>query len=348
MRRENLRYPAGAVLAAALMTGCGGTGSSYNLPVGSDGSGGTDGAFSGEDASASGPLDAEIDENHVAVKFVTPSCAGDCATVEAVASGGSPPYGYAWEDGSTNPTRTVCPTSSTNYSVKVSDTGSTGEFTRARQVVQVALKANVLSCADAGATEAEAGPPVYWANWAQVTSGSPGTAMGTLSPPAGDVQVSYAGEVGSPSAATGATTLSGAGPVTFSPASTFMSATVGDAPPPTGMIAVSGTGMITQTITFSVPVQDPLIAVLGLGNPQGGKLELDFNATPTILSSGSFVVSGITSSGTLTVSGQGLTGVNGAGVIQFTGAFRSLSFTMPTVEQLYDFGVLTVGMRAGP
>jgi hypothetical protein len=122
MRRENLRCPgAGAMLAAALVAGCGGAGPSDNLPVGSDGSGGTDGAFSGEDASASGAFDADIEENRVAVTFITLSCSGDCATVEAVGTGGNPPYSYAWDDGSTNPTRTVCPTSSTNYSVKVSE-----------------------------------------------------------------------------------------------------------------------------------------------------------------------------------------------------------------------------------
>jgi hypothetical protein len=64
----------------------------------------TPGAFAGGDASASG-LDAHIEENHVSVSFVTLSCADRCAGVVAVATGGQPPYAYAWEDGSTGASR---------------------------------------------------------------------------------------------------------------------------------------------------------------------------------------------------------------------------------------------------
>jgi hypothetical protein len=86
----------------------------------------------------------------VAVTFVTVSCADSCANVEAVASGGHPPYTFAWDDGSTRAQRKVCPTSNSNYHVTVSDTGTTGEFPRPPATVAVPLAANVIACADAG------------------------------------------------------------------------------------------------------------------------------------------------------------------------------------------------------
>ncbi len=56
------------------------------MPVGSDDGGGS--SFAGGDATASGALDASIDENHVTVTIVTLRCAGDCADVQAVATAG--------------------------------------------------------------------------------------------------------------------------------------------------------------------------------------------------------------------------------------------------------------------
>ncbi len=136
----------GPLAAAAL--GCGGGGNAYSLPVGSDDAGG--GSFLGDDAGSTGTFDAHIEENHITVTIVTLTCAGDCASVEAVATGGHPPYTFAWDDGSTSASRMVCPTSSTRYAVKVTDTGSSGELTRPAQTVQVPLTADVLACPDGG------------------------------------------------------------------------------------------------------------------------------------------------------------------------------------------------------
>jgi hypothetical protein len=154
--------------------------------------------------------------------------------------------------------------------------------------------------------------------------------------------------VDSESSTTGGVTLSGWGAVQFAPASTFESATVGNAPPPTGMIALSGTASATQTLTFSEAVKDPLVAVLS-----GASLQFDFDATPTLLSSGGFVLGGTaTFAGGITVSGQTLTtaagtGSDGAGVVEFVGTFTSLTFTMPAAESPCCFSVFTVGVR-GP
>src|ERR1700722_10815625 len=44
----------------------------------------------GTDATASGAFDAHIEQNHMMVTIVTLTCAGRCADVEAVATGGQP------------------------------------------------------------------------------------------------------------------------------------------------------------------------------------------------------------------------------------------------------------------
>jgi hypothetical protein len=136
------------VSCGVLEMACGGNGGApYSDLVGSEDGGGV---FVGSDATAGGSLDAHIEENNVSVTIVTLSCAGECATVKAVATGGQPPYSFVWDDGTTSPSRDVCPTSSTAYRVKVTDTGSTGEIARSPQTVEVPLTADVLACPDAG------------------------------------------------------------------------------------------------------------------------------------------------------------------------------------------------------
>jgi hypothetical protein len=108
--------------------------------------------LSGREAGGGG-LDAYIEQGHVQVKLITLSCAGDCATVEAVGAGGNPPYTFLWEDGATAATRSVCPTSSTSYSVTITDTAAGGELKRPAETAQAVLTADVLSCPDGGASD---------------------------------------------------------------------------------------------------------------------------------------------------------------------------------------------------
>jgi hypothetical protein len=139
-------WAAGLVLFGLTLR-CGGSRQDlYSLPVGADDDGGI---FAGSDA-ATGPLDAQIQQNHVAVTFVTLSCAGACATVAVVASGGNPPYSFQWSDGATTQTRQVCPTATTSYDVTVKDSGSTGEVQLPAQMVDRPLTASVLACPDGG------------------------------------------------------------------------------------------------------------------------------------------------------------------------------------------------------
>jgi hypothetical protein len=145
-------------LFAAL--GCGSSGGSF-LDVGEDEAGGTfvfgDGAATG----TTGSLDAHLEDDHVTVNFVTLTCADRCATLQAVATGGQPPYSFAWDDGSTSATRTFCPATDTTYRVTVHDTGKAGELGHAQQTAVATLAADVVACPDAGALAdaGEAGDP---------------------------------------------------------------------------------------------------------------------------------------------------------------------------------------------
>jgi hypothetical protein len=143
-----------AFVASSLVVvtvGCGSSPSAgYALDVGGDDAAAT--RFIGADGGAGQGLDAYVEQGQVAVKVITLSCAGDCATVQAIGTGGSPPYSYAWEDGTTNPVRQLCPASDSAYSVQVTDTGETGEVPRPAQTAHTSVSANVLGCFDAGAT----------------------------------------------------------------------------------------------------------------------------------------------------------------------------------------------------
>jgi hypothetical protein len=317
----------------------------FSLPS-SAGAETTNGHPIGAGGAAAGAADDSLhvrveDSQKMTIKVVTLTCSGDCADVEAVAEGGHAPYTFRWEDGSTAARRQLCPNASTQFSVSATDTQiDSSEFAYAAHTATASVTANVLDCAGASIA-ADGGMDtvsVYWTTWTSVTNGSPGSADGTLSPPGGMVHVAYTGEAVAPSAITGQPSTLLIGVVTFTPVSTFQSSTVTNAPPPSGMLSLSGDAMLTQTIRFSVPVRDPLIAVMSLGNFVVAST-WKFDAMPVVLSTGPGIAN---QNGTLTASGQLLTGAEGNGVVQFSGTFTSLSFTVPAPEMTAQF---TVGIR---
>jgi hypothetical protein len=117
------------------------------------------GTFAGDDATAA--LDVAVqDEHRVEVHVVAVSCQGACVSVEAVASGGHPPYTFAWSDGSRAATRLLCPQADTTYAVTVTDTGSVGELARPAATASASVAAEVLgACADGGGAPADASSP---------------------------------------------------------------------------------------------------------------------------------------------------------------------------------------------
>lgn len=164
---------------------------------------------------------------------------------------------------------------------------------------------------------------VDWTDWTSAIGGIAGSATGT----AGTTGVAYSGEV------LGAV-LSGSG--YWAPDSTYTSASVNNGPSiPGDMIQLTGGYGVTDTITFSNPVVDPVMAIVSLGQ-YGYPTEFDFNAPFTILSSGPNCCRG---NGPFSQAGNTLYGQEGNGVIQFTGTYTAISWTNPVYEYWYGFTV---------
>ena len=166
-----------------------------------------------------------------------------------------------------------------------------------------------------------------WTDWTTAVPGDPGTASGTLN----GIAVSYAGEVLTQTVTNG----SFAG---WTPAASFQGGTVTTSPAATGDIIAQNAYRYRgpDTVTFGSPVVNPVIAIWSLGSSVS-QASMTFNATPTFEGGGPNSVYG---GSRITVSGDVVSGKEGNGVVQFTGTFRSISWT-ETFENYYGF---TVGM----
>lgn len=172
---------------------------------------------------------------------------------------------------------------------------------------------------------------IDWTNWSAATAGNPGSATGTIALGSG-ITVTYAGQnngllLNYPS---------------WNPATTFSGGTVSNAPPhANNSVKLTGGSTITETITFSSAVTNPVMAIWSLGAPNS---PASFNFTDTepfsIQSGGPSAEFG---GSTITKSGNNVLGREGDGVIQFDGTFTQLSFTTPSFENFYAFTVGAAG-----
>ena len=187
----------------------------------------------------------------------------------------------------------------------------------------LALAALALAASSANATTA-------WTNW---TSGTTGSSSGTASGTLGSGTVSYTGE----------NECLNCYASNWSPASTWTGGSVTSAPPGNSGIQLwGGNGSVTDTITFSSPVKDPVIAIVSLG--QGGiNASFDFIGNPTFTLEGGGPSSAWGGSG-LTAIGSNVYGSEGNGLVQFLGTYSSISWTNPTYEYYYAFTVGTAGV----
>jgi hypothetical protein len=169
---------------------------------------------------------------------------------------------------------------------------------------------------------------VAWTNWSSGASGNPGSATGTI----GSINVTYSGQT------SGLTNVP-----SWTPASTFTGGVVGNAPPHTPTIQLEGGSTLTETISFSSTVVDPIFAIWSLGG-NGVSASFDFSSKSgqpfNLLGGGindQFGGSALTSTGSV------VHGSEGNGLVQFMGSFDSISFTTPNFENYYAF---TVGYDA--
>jgi hypothetical protein len=169
---------------------------------------------------------------------------------------------------------------------------------------------------------------IAWTSWSAATSGNPGSATGTI----GSINVSYSGQT------SGLTNVP-----SWTPASTFTGGVVGNAPPHTPTIQIEGGSALTETISFSSTVVDPIFAIWSLG--QGAApASFDFSSKSgqafNILGGGPSAEFG---GSALTSTGSVVHGTEGNGLVQFIGSFDSITFTTPNPEFYYAF---TVGYDA--
>jgi PEP-CTERM motif len=171
---------------------------------------------------------------------------------------------------------------------------------------------------------------INWTDWTSATAGAPGSAAGSI---VGGINVTYTGHL------FGAQTSGGA--AVWTPSATYTSATVTNAPTPVNDVLEVGLGSdaLTQTITFSSPVTNPVMSILSLGffgNPTSWTFDRPFS----ILSSGAGFFTGSNPVGSFAQSlGNVLTGDEGNGTVQFIGTFTSISWTTLNGESWTGFTV---------
>jgi hypothetical protein len=175
-----------------------------------------------------------------------------------------------------------------------------------------------------------------WTDWASATNGTTAAALGSASGTLNGVGVTYSGEV------IGSVTNGTSG--IWSPNTSFIGGTVTASPSVVNDdIRLSGSFDGTNTITFAVPVENPLVAIWSLGAP-AIPASFTFSATPTLQAGGPNTGFGGSS---ITVAGNVVNGNEGNGVVQLTGTFSSISWT-DTPEFFYAFTVGANGPLGPP
>ena len=111
---------------------------------------------------------------------------------------------------------------------------------------------------------------------------------------------------------------------------------VDNAPPDSDVIVMQLLG--TRTITFSKPIDNPVMSIVSMGS-SSTPVQYQFDTGFNILSvgPGTFDPSG---NGTLTkLSGNVLQGVEGHGLIQFTGTYTSISWDVDVNENFHGIQI---------
>jgi hypothetical protein len=202
------------------------------------------------------------------------------------------------------------------------------------------LLAGVAAMALAGPASASV---IYWTDWTSATTGqASGSASGTIDAAGTTIGVSYSGEVASQ------TNISNTYP-SWGPASSFTGGDVGNAPPAGDIIAQNGgTGAGVNTITFSQPISNPVMAIWSLGN-SGLITQYMFPSTEVVNIQGGGPSNEYGGSSIVLVPGNNaITGNEGNGVIEFIGNYSSITFTNPVHEVWYGFTLGVAGLATPP
>jgi len=185
---------------------------------------------------------------------------------------------------------------------------------------KIAIAMGLIACTSAHASL------IDWNTWSSATSGNIAADSVTVSFSAG-----------------GSTDNLVSGYPTYTPTSTYADGTIVNNAPTSsnGIIQLTGGNRNINTITFSNPVVNPVMAIWSLG--QGGiQARFDFiNATPTFVAGGPSAEYG---GSPILVSGNSVLGNEGNGTVQFIGTFTDISWLNPVYENWYGFNVGIAGV----
>ena len=186
-----------------------------------------------------------------------------------------------------------------------------------------------LGCSLAGAA------PIHWNTWASMSAGAIPITNGIVS-------VTYSGTV-----------FDVGGYSSWLPASTYADGIIVDNAPvaANSTLELHGGDNTVNTVTFSLPVVDPVMAIFSLGQ-RGVRARFDFiNVTPIFVVGGPnadvpphFGGPGIA----IVVNGNSVSGVEGNGTVQFKGTFESISWRNPVFEHSYGFNIGITGAVPEP
>jgi hypothetical protein len=171
-----------------------------------------------------------------------------------------------------------------------------------------------------------------WATWnsATVVPGASAAAGGFASATIPGFTITYTGQLSGLSA----------GP-SWNPPATWIGGVVSNGPP-VGASSVhmeGGPNSGTETITFSGPVANPVLAIWSLG-AGGIQTSFDFNSSEPFTIAGGGGNAEFGGSGLVINSlGTGVTGNEGNGLIELLGVYTSFTFTTPIFENYYDFTI---------
>lgn len=169
-----------------------------------------------------------------------------------------------------------------------------------------------------------------WAADTLSTASAAGSAIGALAFPT-PITVTYSGDV------VQTTQVNNIGTNFYSGfPSVYTNAIVSNFPLRPDMIALAESPAYTNTISFSSPVFNPVLDIVSLGQPSSPVSYL-FNRPFTILSQGAAAFGGCSTC--LTQTGNTLTGTEGAGVVQFSGVYNSITWTTIGSEYWNGFTV---------
>ena len=172
------------------------------------------------------------------------------------------------------------------------------------------------------------GAVVNWTDWTSGTTGLAGNAAGNIMLGGSSIDVRYTGEINFIQTAGGTDWW-----LERSPAPYTGNAVIDNAPPASDIIAVVQGG-ITNTLTFSTPLVDPIMAFVSIGRPSLA-VDYAFDSPFTLLSEGF----GWWGDGSWTQTGNTLTGNEAHGAIQFNGSLSSISWVNDPSENWHGFTI---------